>query len=190
VTSSAHTKSWLKSAPGDWAKCTAHTTPRTGRDVAIKLSAERFNERFDREVRAVAALSHPNICTLFDAGPNYLVIELVEGESPQGLLPRETAIHYARQIASALEVAHDKGIVHLDLKPGNIKITPEGIVKVLDFGLAKVIPTAASGAPSENSPTISMAATQAGMILGTATWPPSRPEVSTSISAPISGPLA
>jgi serine/threonine protein kinase len=76
----------------------------------------------------------------------------------------------ARQIATALEVAHDKGIVHRDLKPGNIKITPEGVVKVPDFGLAKVMPTAASGAPSENSPTISMAATQAGMILGTAAY--------------------
>jgi len=144
--------------------------PRMGRDVAIKVSAERFNERFDREVRAVAALNHPNICTLYDVGPNYLVMELIEGESPQGPLPRETALHYARQIAAALEVAHDKGIVHRDLKPGNIKITPEGIVKVLDFGLAKVMPTAASGAPSENSPTISMAATQAGVILGTAAY--------------------
>src|SRR5580765_1842793 len=114
--------------------------PRTGRDVAIKVSSERFNERFDREVRAVAALNHPNICTLFDVGPNYLVMELVEGESPQGPMPLETAMANARQIASALEVAHDKGIVHRDLKPGNIKITPEGIVKVLDFGLAKVMP--------------------------------------------------
>jgi serine/threonine protein kinase len=144
--------------------------PRTGRDVAIKVSAERFNERFDREVRAVAALNHPNICTLYDVGPNYLVMELVEGESPQGPLPREIALHYARQIAAALEAAHDKGIVHRDLKPGNIKITPDGIVKVLDFGLAKVMPVAASGGPSENSPTISMAATQAGVILGTAAY--------------------
>jgi len=144
--------------------------PRTGRDVALKVSADRFSERFDREVRAVAALNHPNICSLYDVGPDYLVMELVEGESPQGPLPRETALHYARQIASALEVAHDKGIVHRDLKPGNIKITPEGIVKVLDFGLAKVMPSAASGTPNENSPTISMAATQAGLILGTAAY--------------------
>src|SRR5689334_24677212 len=114
--------------------------PRTGRDVAIKVAAERFSERFDREVRAVAALNHPNICTLFDVGPNYLVMELVEGEAPKGPLPRETALNYARQIAAALEAAHDKGIVHRDLKPGNIKITPDGVVKVLDFGLAKVMP--------------------------------------------------
>src|SRR6185295_12851095 len=70
--------------------------PRTGRDVAVKVSAERFSERFDREVRAVASLNHPNICTLFDVGPNYLVMELVEGESPQGPMPLETAMSYAR----------------------------------------------------------------------------------------------
>src|ERR1700674_4943051 len=107
--------------------------PRTGRDVAIKVSAERFNERFDREVRAVAALNHPNICHLYDVGPNYLVMELVEGDEPKGPLPLETAMNYARQIADALEAAHEKGIVHRDLKPGNIKITPDGTVKVLDF---------------------------------------------------------
>jgi hypothetical protein len=77
--------------------------PRTGRDVAIKVAAHRFSERFAREVRAVAALNHPNICTLFDVGPNYLVMELVEGESPKGPLPVETALHYAMQIADALE---------------------------------------------------------------------------------------
>src|SRR6266478_5441002 len=72
--------------------------PRTGRDVALKISAERFNERFDREVRAVAALNHPNICHLYDVGPNYLVMELVEGESPKGPLPEALALNYARQI--------------------------------------------------------------------------------------------
>src|SRR5438552_9073229 len=112
--------------------------PRTGRDVAIKMSGERFSERFDREVRAVAALNHPNICTLYDVGPDYLVMELIEGESPKGPLPLETALDYALQIAAALEAAHDRGIVHRDLKPGNIKVTPQGTVKVLDFGLAKV----------------------------------------------------
>ena len=96
---------------------------RTSRDVAIKVSSERFNDRFDREVRAVAALNHPNICTLYDVGPNYLVMELIEGVTPQGPLPLETALQYARQIAEALEAAHEKGIVHRDLKPGNIKIT-------------------------------------------------------------------
>src|SRR5580700_5489227 len=103
--------------------------PRTGRNVAIKVSAERFSERFDREVRAVAALNHPNICTLFDVGPNYLVMELIEGESPKGPMPLDDALRIARQIASALEDAHEKGIIHRDLKPGNIKIKPDGTVK-------------------------------------------------------------
>lgn len=142
--------------------------PRTGRDVAIKVSAERFNQRFDREVRAVAALNHPNICTLFDVGPNYLVMELVEGEAPQGPLPLDEALRIARQIADALEAAHEKGITHRDLKPANIKVKPGGTVKVLDFGLAKLGGTPTT--PSEDSSTISMAATQAGVILGTAAY--------------------
>ena len=112
--------------------------PRTGRDVAIKISPQRLSEQFSVEVRAVAALNHPNICTLYDVGPNYLVMELVEGESPKGPLPLHTALAYARQIARALEAAHDKGIVHCDLKPANIKIKPDGTVKILDFGLARV----------------------------------------------------
>jgi eukaryotic-like serine/threonine-protein kinase len=112
--------------------------PRMGRDVALKVSAERFNDRFDREVRAVAALNHPNICHIYDVGPDYLVMEFVQGESPRGPLPIDRAFDYAGQIAEALEEAHGKGIVHRDLKPANIKITPEGVVKVLDFGLARV----------------------------------------------------
>jgi predicted Ser/Thr protein kinase len=144
--------------------------PRTGRDVAVKVSAERFSERFDREVRAVAALNHPNICTLFDVGPNYLVMEFIEGEAPKGPMPLDEALRIARQIADALEAAHEKGITHRDLKPGNIKIKPDGSVKVLDFGLAKISPAEAGATPSENSPTLSMAATQMGMILGTAAY--------------------
>ena len=144
--------------------------PRTGRDVAIKVSAERFSERFDREVRAVAALNHPNICTLFDVGPDYLVMELIEGESPKGPLPLEEALRIARQIASALEDAHEKGIIHRDLKPGNIKIKRDGTVKVLDFGLAKMALEKSDSASPEVSPTLSMTATRAGMILGTAAY--------------------
>src|SRR5205823_13020724 len=99
---------------------------RLGRDVAIKVSNARFSERFEREARAVAALNHPNICTLFDVGPNYLVMELVEGPTlgeriKQGAIPLDEALRIARQVADALEAAHDKGIVHRDLKPGNIK---------------------------------------------------------------------
>ncbi|SPE36292.1 Serine/threonine protein kinase [Candidatus Sulfopaludibacter sp. SbA6] len=143
--------------------------PRMGREVAIKVAAERFSERFSREVRAVAALNHPNICHVYDVGPNYLVMELVEGESPKGPLPLEEALRIARQIADALEEAHEKGIVHRDLKPGNIKVRPDGTVKVLDFGLAKATSAPAAHGP-EDSPTISMAATQAGVILGTAAY--------------------
>jgi len=147
--------------------------PRTGRDVAIKVSAERFNERFDREVRAVAALNHPNICTLYDVGPNYLVMELVAGETLQGPLPLEETLRIARQIGDALDYAHEKGVVHRDLKPANIKVTPQGAIKVLDFGLAKVgSGHARSSGDVQNSPTLSMAATQAGMILGTAAYMP------------------
>src|SRR5215469_787561 len=141
--------------------------PRLGRDVAIKVSTSQFSERFDREARAVAALNHPNICHLYDVGPNYLVMEYIEGDAPKGPMPLKEALRIARQIADALEAAHEKGITHRDLKPANIKITPGGTVKVLDFGLAKTTATPASENP-ELSPTISMAATQAGVILGTA----------------------
>jgi serine/threonine protein kinase len=149
----------------------AHDT-RLGRDVAIKVSNENFTERFEREARAIAALNHPNICTLHDIGPNYLVMELVDGPTlaeriNQGPIPSTEALAIASKIADALEAAHEKGIVHRDLKPPNIKITPDGSVKVLDFGLAKSAGVAA--ASPENSPTLSMA-TQAGVILGTAAY--------------------
>src|SRR6476659_462015 len=105
---------------------------RLGRDVAIKISNAEFTERFAREARSIAALNHPNICTLYDVGPNYLVMEYIEGETLQGPLPLEDALRIARQIADALEAAHEKNIVHRDLKPGNIKIRSDGAVKVLD----------------------------------------------------------
>jgi eukaryotic-like serine/threonine-protein kinase len=146
---------------------------RVGRDVAIKISAEQFNERFEREIRAVASLNHSNICILHDVGPNYLVMEMVEGPTlaeriKQGPIPLEESLEIARQIADALEAAHEKGIVHRDLKPANIKIKPDGEVKVLDFGLAKVGGTPAVS--SDNSPTLSVAQTAAGVILGTAAY--------------------
>src|ERR1700674_821553 len=86
--------------------------PRVGRDVAIKVSAAQFTERFDREVRAVASLNHPNICHLYDVGPNYLVMELVDGSPLKGPLPLEKAVEYAAQILGALDAAHQKGITH------------------------------------------------------------------------------
>ncbi|HEV2446472.1 MAG TPA: protein kinase, partial [Candidatus Sulfopaludibacter sp.] len=152
--------------------------PRLGRDVAIKVSKERFTERFAREARTIASLNHPNICTLYDVGPNYLVMELVDGPTltdriRQGSVPIEEAVKIAIQMAAALEAAHEKGIVHRDLKPGNVKIKLDGTVKVLDFGLAKAggTPTVtdAGGGP-DNSPTISMGDTKAGAILGTVAY--------------------
>src|ERR1043166_6421044 len=106
------------------------TDTRLRREVAVKVSAERFSDRFDREARTVASLNHPNICTLFDIGPNYLVMELVDGETlaeriKRGALSLEEAPTIARQIAAALDAAHEKGIVHRDLKPGNIMIKPD-----------------------------------------------------------------
>src|SRR5258706_7110966 len=141
--------------------------PRLNRDVAIKVSAAQFSERFEREAKAIAALNHPNICQIYDVGPNYLVMEFIEGESPKGPMALDEALRIARQIADALEAAHDKGITHRDLKPGNIKIKPDGTVKVLDFGLAKVTRPASAG---EDSPTLTLGMTEAGMILGTAAY--------------------
>ena len=146
---------------------------RLGREVAIKISNQQFTERFEREARAIASLNHPNICGLFDVGPNFLVMEYVEGDAPKGPLPLDEVLRIARQIAEALGEAHEKGITHRDLKPANIRIKPDGTVKVLDFGLAKLSPTregASSDQGATQSPTLSMAATQAGMILGTAAY--------------------
>jgi len=145
--------------------------PRMGRDVAVKVSAEIFSDRFEREVHAVAALNHPNICQIYDVGPNYLVIELIEGPTlsdriKAGPMPLKEALAIARQIGDALEAAHDKGITHRDLKPANIKVRPDGTVKVLDFGLAKM--SEQTGANADESPTLAMGATLAGQILGTA----------------------
>jgi len=145
---------------------------RLGRDVAIKISAGPFTERFEREARAVAALNHPNICTLHDVGPNFLVMELLEGPTlaeriAQGPMPVEEVLRIARDIAAALEAAHEKGIVHRDLKPANVKITSGGAIKVLDFGLAKTQEAAAPA--SADSPTL-LGATHPGMIVGTAAY--------------------
>ena len=120
------------------------TDTRLGREVAIKFSSEQFSERFEREARAVAALNHPNICTLHDVGPNYLVMELVDGMTlteriAEGPIPLHEMLSIARQIADALEAAHEKGIVHRDIKSRNIMITGRRHVKVLDFGLAKLV---------------------------------------------------
>jgi Tol biopolymer transport system component/predicted Ser/Thr protein kinase len=143
------------------------------RDVAIKVLPPALAEdperlaRFEREAKVLAALNHPNIAQIYGIEERALVMELVDGATLQGPLPLETAFDYARQIADALEAAHEKNIIHRDLKPANIMITPAGVVKVLDFGLAAV---AQSSDPSNpvNSPTLTISPTRAGMILGTA----------------------
>jgi Tol biopolymer transport system component/predicted Ser/Thr protein kinase len=136
---------------------------RLDRTVAIKIAAAKFSERFEREARAVAALNHPHICTLHDVGPDYLVMEYVEGQPLKGPLPVEKAVEYARQILGALDAAHRLGIVHRDLKPANILLTKNG-VKLLDFGLAKAERAKAISASDE---TVTQAITQEGAILGT-----------------------
>jgi serine/threonine protein kinase len=141
---------------------------RLGRDVAVKVSAEQFSERFEREARSIAALNHPNICHLYDVGPNYLVMELIDGVPVKGPLPVATALDYTKQIADALDAAHERGIIHRDLKPANILVTAGGAIKVLDFGLAKTADAPASN--PENSPTMTISTTRAGMILGTAAY--------------------
>jgi TolB-like protein/Tfp pilus assembly protein PilF/predicted Ser/Thr protein kinase len=126
---------------------------RMGRDVAIKVVPERFMQRFDREVRAIAALNHPNICTIYDVGPNYLVMEYLAGERLRGPLPEPMALQWAARIAVALEVAHKRGIVHRDLKPANIIVTGDRL-KLLDFGIASF---RAGGSPVSAPPHISPA---------------------------------
>ena len=147
---------------------------KLGREVAIKVLPASFAEdadrigRFTREAKVLASLNHPNIAQIYGIEERALVMELVPGETLKAPLPPETALNYARQIAEALEAAHEKGIVHRDLKPGNIKVKPDGTVKVLDFGLAKTVETP-SGDP-QSSPTLTTAPTQAGMLMGTAAY--------------------
>ncbi|HEV2201008.1 MAG TPA: protein kinase [Bryobacteraceae bacterium] len=147
------------------------------RDVAIKVLPEAFARdpermaRFQREAEVLASLNHPNIAAIYGLEDRALVMELVEGASPKGPIPFDDAWKIASQIATALEYAHDKGIIHRDLKPTNVKITPEGVVKLLDFGLAKAFsnPREPSASP-ENSPTLTLGATEVGVILGTAAY--------------------
>jgi serine/threonine protein kinase len=152
------------------------TDTRLQREVAIKVSAARFGERFEREAKVIASLNHPNICTLYDVGPNYLVMEFVEGPTlaeriQRGPIPLDGALEIARQMAAALEEAHQRLIVHRDFKPGNVKIKPDGAVKVLDFGLAKLaVAPAGASASGTDSPTLTIPATQAGVLLGTAAY--------------------
>jgi serine/threonine protein kinase len=148
------------------------------REVALKVLPEAFARdpgrmlRFQREAELLASLNHPNIAHIYGVEERALVMELVEGESPKGPLPFEEAWKIALQIADALEYAHEKGVIHRDLKPANVKVTPHGVVKLLDFGLAKAFSETPDpgGADPENSPTVTLGATVAGTILGTAAY--------------------
>src|SRR5436190_4956708 len=154
------------------------------RDVALKVLPASFTSdperlaRFRREGQVLASLNHPSIAAIHgleeSCGTQFLVLEFVNGESldkrlGRGPIPVEEALPIARQIAEALEAAHEKGIIHRDLKPANVALTSDGQVKVLDFGLAKAL-EAASGADMSASPTLSFAATQVGVVLGTAAY--------------------
>ena len=168
----------------------AHDT-KLGRDVALKVLPDLFADdperlaRFQREARVLASLNHPNIASIYgleESDPatgsgqavRALVLELVEGPTlaeriAQGAIPVDEALPIAKQIADALEAAHGAGVIHRDLKPANVKVKPDGMVKVLDFGLAKALEPEASGDPSE-SPTLTAAATRMGVIMGTAAY--------------------
>jgi len=149
---------------------------KLNREVAIKVLPTALVEdagrmaRFEREAQLLAFLNHPNIATVYGVEQGAIVMELVEGADLAGPLPIATAVAYARQIAAGLESAHERGVIHRDLKPANIKVTPDGLVKLLDFGLAKVTEDVArsSTVSPTISPTLSLEMTQAGMILGTA----------------------
>src|SRR5438067_2215288 len=159
---------------------------KLNRDVAIKVLLPAVANdpdrlaRFSREAQVLASLNHPNIAHIHGLeeadAVTALVMELVDGEDlaqriARGPIPLDEALPIARQIADALEAAHEQGIIHRDLKPANIKVRLDGTVKVLDFGLAKAMePAGASGINAMNSPTLSMHATQAGIILGTAAY--------------------
>jgi len=133
---------------------------RLGRVVAIKRLKGPHGERFEQEARAVAALNHPNICQIFDVGPDYLVLEHIEGKPLKGPVPVLEAVRLAIQIASALEEAHGRGILHRDLKPGNVLVTTKGTAKLLDFGLAKFAAT----------PDSDITKTIEGTLIGTAAY--------------------
>jgi serine/threonine protein kinase len=137
---------------------------RLGRLVAIKVSKTRFSERFEREARAVAALNHPNICHLYDVGPNFLVMEFVEGAPTAGGDSISKTISIAVQIADGLAAAHAAGITHRDLKPDNVLLTRAGQVKILDFGLARIASGPHAAAASAETVTLQ---TEPGVVMGT-----------------------
>jgi len=177
----AHYRISSKLGEGAMGEVYRATDSKLGREVAIKLIPEDFARdatrmaRFTREAQVLASLNHPNIAAIYGVEDRALIMELVEGPTlseriKRGALPLEEALDIARQIAEGLEAAHEKGIVHRDLKPANIKISPSGTVKLLDFGLAKAEGPWSATASVENAPTLTVASTGAGVILGTAAY--------------------
>src|SRR5579863_1088648 len=163
----AHYRVTAKLGEGGMGAVYRATDTKLNRDVAIKVLPEAFRRdtsrmrRFEREARVLASLNHPNIAAIYGVEEGAIVMELVDGQSPAGPLPLDTVIDYARQLATGLEVAHQKGVVHRDLKPANIKVTPDGVVKLLDFGLAKAhegndSSVASEGASPTMFPTLSL----------------------------------
>jgi serine/threonine protein kinase len=169
----AHYRISAKLGQGGMGAVYRATDTKLGREVAIKVLPRSFADdadriaRFNREAKVLASLNHPNIAQIYGIEERALVMELVPGATLKRPLPLETALNYAKQVAEALEAAHEKGIVHRDLKPANIVVTPEGVVKLLDFGLAAVAPTAGD---LLSSPTITPQAARSEMIIGTAAY--------------------
>jgi serine/threonine-protein kinase len=181
----AHYRIEAKIGAGGMGEVYRATDTRLNRDVAIKVLPEAFAVdatrmvRLEREAKVLASLNHPNIATIYGLEKSNntlaLVMELVEGPTlaeriKQGALPIDEALPIAKQIAEALECAHERGIIHRDLKPSNVKLTTDGQVKVLDFGLAKALQGEGTEEELENSPTVSAVATRAGVLLGTAAY--------------------
>src|SRR5262245_44361559 len=178
----AHYQITAKLGEGGMGEVWRATDTKLNRDVAIKVLPEALARdadrmaRFQREAQVLASLNHPNIAVIHCVEERALILELVEGHTlaeriAAGRIPLEEVVPIAKQIAEALEYAHERGVIHRDLKPANIKITPEGKAKVLDFGLAAVAQASAAGpADPLSSPTLTMRATQIGVIMGTAAY--------------------
>src|SRR5579863_2290827 len=156
----AHYRITAKLGEGGMGEVYRATDTKLDREVALKILPPAFASdpdrmaRFQREAEVLASLNHPNIAAIYGVEERALVMELVEGNSPKGPVPFDEAWKIASQIAAALEYAHDKGIMHRDLKPANVKVTPDGVVKLLDFGLAKAFTTTPESGNQENSPTL------------------------------------
>jgi len=179
----AHYRITSKLGEGGMGAVYRATDTKLGREVAVKVLPDAFARdaeritRFGREAHVLASLNHPHIAAIYGVEDRAIVMELVEGETlaeriRRGPVPMAEALPLARQIAEALEAAHEKGVIHRDLKPANGKITPDGEVKVLDFGLAKVSDAAHAGYDPEVSPTLTIQATRSGVMMGTAAYMP------------------